>query len=329
MIGIGTRIGREWLTDANDLHFLKQIGVDSVDVDFGIFEGYVESGGVLRKDALAAVVERLGAAGLRIERANYLSRELNPVYLDGPGASKAIDSVRRAIECLGEFDVPIMGLQRFEASSVLGRSAGVHSWQAGRGGYRYLHIDLRGEFPPAAPPVGAPTREELWERTIGLYLDLIPVAEGAGVKLAEHGNDPPLPSVGGVPQIFCSFADFERLFAEAPSDSVGMTFCVGTRYESGEDLFEGIRRFVGRGKVFHVHFRNVRGTVPVDRAYSEVAPDDGDLNMLEVVRELARAGYGGVIDYDHVMRLSGDGPEGRDYVTFCVGYMKGLLAAVQ
>src|SRR3990172_196859 len=180
MIGIGTRIGREWLTDANDLHFLKQIGVDSVDVDFGIFEGYVESGGVLRKDALAAVVERLGAAGLRIERANYLSRELNPVYLDGPGASKAIDSVRRAIECLGEFDVPIMGLQRFEASSVLGRSAGVHSWQAGRGGYRYLHIDLRGEFPPAAPPVGAPTREELWERTIGLYLDLIPVAEGAG-----------------------------------------------------------------------------------------------------------------------------------------------------
>jgi mannonate dehydratase len=125
-----------------------------------------------------------------------------------------------------------------------------------------------------------------------------------------------------------SFADFDRLFAEAPSSNNGITFCVGTRYESGEDVFEGIRRLGGQGRIFHVHFRNVRGTIPAQGGYSEVAPDEGDLNMQEVVRALDAAGYEGVIDFDHVMKLPGDSSAGRDYIAFCIGYMQGLLAGI-
>ena len=95
-----------------------------------------------------------------------------------------------------------------------------------------------------------------------------------------------------------------------------------------EDVFEGIRHLGGQGRIFHVHFRNVRGTIPANKKYSEVAPDEGDLNMQEVARALDAAGYDGVIDYDHVMKLPGDSSTGRDYIAFCIGYMQGLLAGI-
>ena len=121
-------------------------------------------------------------------------------------------------------------------------------------------------------------------------------------------NDPPLYDYLGNPQILCRFADFDRLFREVPSKHTGITFCVGTRYESGEDIFAGIRHFGGQGKLFHFHFRNVRGTLPVNKGYAEVMMDDGDMDMAKVLRTLHEVGYDGVIDYDHSMGILGDGP---------------------
>ncbi len=143
--------------------------------------------------------------------------------------------------------------------------------------------------------------------------------------LAMHGNDPPLYEHLGSPQILCRFADFDRLFSEAPSKHNGITFCVGTRYESGEDVLAGIRRYGQQGKLFHVHFRNVRGTLPAGGGYSEVAVDDGDLDMAQVLRTLAEVGYRGVIDYDHPIQFTGDTPLPKQYIAFAVGYMRGLL----
>jgi mannonate dehydratase len=151
------------------------------------------------------------------------------------------------------------------------------------------------------------------------------VVDGSKTRVAMHGNDPPLYDYLGNPQILCRFADFDRLFSEVPSPNNGITFCVGTRYESGEDIFEGIRHFAGQGKLFHVHFRNVKGTLPKDRGYTEVFVDDGDLNMAEVLRTLDEVGYDGVIDYDHPMGIVGDEPLPKQYIAFAVGYQRGLL----
>lgn len=143
-----------------------------------------------------------------------------------------------------------------------------------------------------------------------------------------HGNDPPLHRYLGSPQILCRFADFDRLFAEIPSRHNGMTFCVGTRYESGEDVFDGIRRFGTQGRLLHVHFRNVRGTLPRSRGYEEVFVDDGDLAMAKVIRALDAVGYDGVIDYDHPISVGGDGPLPKQYIAFAVGYMRGLIQSL-
>ena len=326
MIRIGARIGREWLEQPDDLAFLRSIGVEFVDVEFGIFPGFDESGGAPDRSSIESVVDLLRGHGLRMERANYAKTEITPHYLGRPEAGRVIDNLCRAAELCGEFEIPVMGIQCFDATVMLGHFVGKHSWSPGRGGYRYLHIDVESDLADAPPPPDTPARDELWSRTVDLFGAVLPVAESAGVKIATHGSDPPIPTAAGVPQMLTSFADFDRLFTEAPSPNNGITFCVGTRYESGEDVFEGIRRFGGQGRIFHVHFRNVRGTIPAQRGYSEVAPDEGDLNMLEVARALDAAGYDGVIDYDHVMKLPGDSPGGREYIGFCIGYMQGLLA---
>ena len=125
--------------------------------------------------------------------------------------------------------------------------------------------------------------------------------------------------------ILCRFADFDRLFAEVPSRQNGLLFCLGIRYESDEDIFEGIRHFGQEGKLLQVHFRNVRGTLPVNRGYAETFLDDGDMDMAKVLHALDEAGYHGTIDYDHAMGITGDGPLPKQYISFAVGYMRGLL----
>ena len=45
MMKIGTRISPDWLERPQDLKFLKQIGVDVVDITMDICPGYVDAGG--------------------------------------------------------------------------------------------------------------------------------------------------------------------------------------------------------------------------------------------------------------------------------------------
>src|SRR4051812_44240669 len=70
-IRIGVRFNDAWLhsKDDEDLKFFKQIGVDHVDIELVLIKGYKESG-IFTKADLKAFIDRLAAAGLRIERAN-------------------------------------------------------------------------------------------------------------------------------------------------------------------------------------------------------------------------------------------------------------------
>ena len=329
MIRIGTRVNPDWLDRPDDLKFLQQIGVGYLDITLDMVEGYSESHGRVEKAALEKVVDGLSDFDFKIERANFLSRELLPVYLGEPEGERVIENAAHTAGVLGEFGIPVMGLQAYSAGvhRPSGRT-GIYDYREGRGGYKQLHIDMRESVKEAPRPEGAPTEEELWDRLLTLYRGVVPAAEEAGVKGAMHGNDPPVPRVFGAPQILYNRAAFDRLFSEVPNPNNGITFCVGTRYESGENVFEMIRHFGEQKRLFHVHFRNVTGTLPANGEYSEVAPDDGDLNMADVVRALHEVDYDGVIDYDHARELIND-PAGRSYIAYCVGDMRGILTSVQ
>jgi len=325
-IRLGVRFGEPWLKSEhdNDLKFFKQIGVDYVDIELVLIKGYAEQGIFTRSD-LRAFIDRLDAVGLRIERANALGPLLLNAHLNRPEGQKEIDNLKRLGEMLAEAEIPVFGIQACQASQHV--EGGRDGWvkKQGRGGYEYQDFNVERSQAAALKPKYKVTADQLWKGLINIYKQVLPTVEGSKTVIAMHGNDPPLPEYLGSPQILCRFADFDRLFQEAPSKHNGITFCVGTRYESGENIFEGIRRFGEQGKLFHVHFRNVRGTLPVQGGYAEVFVDDGDIDMPRVLRMLEDVGYTGVIDYDHAMHVTGDDPLPKQYIAYAMGYMRGLL----
>lgn len=325
-IRIGVRFNENWLKSNNDddLRFFKQIGVDYVDIELALVKGYREHG-VFNKADLKAFIKRLDAVGLRIERANSLGKFYLNAHLNRPTGQKEIDNLKRIGEMLAEEQIPVFGIQACQASLHVENSRGGWIYKKGRGGYRYPEFDVDRSESRSPQPKYRVTADQLWKGLLDIYRQVMPTVEGSRTVIAMHGNDPPLHHYLGNPQILCRFADFDRLFREVPSKHNGITFCVGTRYESGEDVFKGLRHFGGQGRLFHVHFRNVKGTLPTRRGYSEVMVDDGDLRMAKVLRTLDEVGYNGVIDYDHPMQITGDTPLPKQYVGFAVGYMRGLL----
>ncbi len=156
---------------------------------------------------------------------------------------------------------------------------------------------------------------------------LVPVAEAAGVKLMLHFDDPPVPDEANLLPGIVNPLLITRVFEAVPSDHLGLLFCVGTRYESGVDVYDQIRLFGHHKKIFHVHFRNVRGTIPSAGGYEEVALDDGDLDMFKILKALQATGYDGSLSPDHPMILIGD-EQRRASLAYHVGYMKALLSAL-
>ena len=333
--------------DDRDLHFLKQIGVDHVDISLNLIKGY-ETTGTFEKSDLTQLVDRLDGAGLKIERVTARGRAV----IEDPGevidVNEEIDKLCRVTEMVGETGIPVMlpyspSLERTLRQSAAmgtgyfqGQYAGqlidpaMSGWEEreGRGGYGFPAYRHEASEETEVGAKDDELTEQLWEELVTTYRTLMPVAESAGVLMAQHGADPPISPLRGQPQILSSYSEFDRLFREVPSPNKGMTFCVGTRYESGEDIFEGIRRFGSQEKIFHVHFRNVRGTLPEDGGYEERFTDDGDINMMDVVRALKDAGYTRALDYDHVVRTFGDSFIGRQSAAFSAGYIRGLLAGV-
>lgn len=325
-VRIGTRINRAWLGSENDddLRFLKQIGVNYVDITMDLVDGYRETGTVT-KATLKKFLDRLDAVGLKIERANTSGSYYRNAHINKPGSQPEIDNLKQIGELLAEAEIPVFGIQACQAATHVENSRGGWQRSVERGGYFGYGFDQKKSVTNFPKPKYRVTAEQLWDGILNIYRQVIPIVDGSKTRVAMHGNDPPLYDYLGNPQILCRFADFDRLFSEVPSANNGITFCVGTRYESGENIYEGIRHFGRQGKLFHVHFRNVQGTLPKDQGYKEVFLDDGDMNMAEVLRTLDEVGYDGVIDYDHPMGITGDQPIPKQYIAFAVGYQRGLL----
>ena len=325
-IRIGTRISAAWMKSENDndLRFLKQIGVDYVDITLDLIDGYSEHGEFTRRE-LERLIKRFDNVGLKIERANSRGRYYLNAHLARPEGQKEIDKLKRMAELLVDSEIPVYGIQACQASLHLENNTDRWIRRRGRGGYRYLHFDLDRVQSLGLKPKYKVTSDQLWKGLLDIYRQVIPIVDGSKTKVAMHGNDPPIHDFVGSAQILCRHRDFDRLFSEVPSANNGITFCCGTRYESGEDVLKGIEHFGKRKQLFHVHFRNVRGTLPDDRGYSEVFVDDGDMPMGDVVRALDAVGYDGVIDFDHPVGITGEGQLSKQYISFAVGYMRGLL----
>jgi mannonate dehydratase len=156
----------------------------------------------------------------------------------------------------------------------------------------------------------------------------VPIAEAYGIRLAVHPSDTPYPGTpfGGL--------GFHRVIDAFPSRSVGYLYCVGTRAEAGGSalVLDEIHHYGRQGRIFAVHFRNVRGSLATCGGFEEVLLDDGDMDMFQVLRALQRVGFDGCLNPDHIPPLEGDGEDDGEGtglgLAYSIGYIKALLAAL-
>jgi len=201
--------------------------------------------------------------------------------------------------------------------------------KVGRGGATLKSFDY-SQLKPSAEmtPAGRITEEIYWDRIHTFLKKIVPSAEEAKVKIACHPQDPGMPPETGwrgVNTVLGTPAGLVKFVEMQASAYHGLNFCQGTVAEMlpkpNEQIYDVIRDFGRRGKIFNVHFRNIRGGY---LNFDETMPDDGDVDMPKALRVYREFGYDGMVMPDHVPHIEGD-VGGHKAFAFCHGYIQALL----
>ena len=306
-----------WDGTDETLKFAQQLGVTHVKVNSGDYMDEKRRGPVQREKLLRDK-KRISDHDLKIGVA-LLPQEVGSqhwnIRLGRPEREQEIEDVCESLNVLGGEGVPTAEYV-FNLSAVYGSQ----SLPNGRGGVMVRHFDYDYAKQAPAEPEFAATEEEVWDRITWFLERAVPAAEKAGVKLACHPDDPPVPTLRGETRVVGSWEGMKRLIETVPSESNGLNFCQGTVAEMGVDVIEAIRYFGGLGKIHHIHFRNMKGAVP---RFDECFIDDGDVNMHEALKAYKEVGFSGTIMPDHWPRMSGDSPMLAR--AFALGYMKAMM----
>jgi mannonate dehydratase len=281
--------------------FAHQIGIQ--DIQFNMYHGSPHLPGETHWDYMDLLRLRTSCqdAGLRLNAIeNVPIKFYDKIMLGRPGRDEQIEYMSTTIRNMGRAGIPIFGYH-FIATGVWRTSTTARS----RGGAltTAFDYDLVADAPLAYDRVY--NDEEMWQNYTYFIKAILPVAEEAGVKLALHPDDPPVPSLGGVARLFRNFAAFKRAMEEiGDSPYHGLDFCVGSWSEmSPAECLQGLRYFAERGRIFYVHFRDVLGSVP---KFREAFINEGNLNMFEVMKTLHDHNFKGFLIDDHVPRMVGD-----------------------
>jgi mannonate dehydratase len=287
-------------------------------------------------EELAAIKRDINAAGLQLEAIeNFDPAHWHDVLLDGPKKKLQLENVKTIIRNVGRAGIPIFGYN-FSIAGVAGRVKG----RFARGDAEAVGMDGPFDKPLPngmawnmvydrnAPPgvVPSATSEQLWDRLKDFLDAVIPVAEEAGVTLAAHPDDPPMPTVRAQPRLVYQPRLYQKLIDLKPSKSNALEFCVGTIAEMTEsDIYEAVDNYSRQGKLVYVHLRNVREKVPF---YKETFIDDGEVDVLRVLRILHQNKFDGVIIPDHAPQMSCAAPWHAG-MAYALGYLKAGLKIVE
>ena len=126
--------------------------------------------------------------------------------------------------------------------------------------------------------------DQLRQHLIDFLLEVAPVAEACGLKMAIHPDDPPYP-VLGLPRIVSTEQDLADLLEAVPSEANGLCFCTGSLGARPDNLIpQMVRRFGDR--IHFLHLRNTRRDA--DGNFFEADHLNGDTDMAAVVQEIVK-----------------------------------------
>src|SRR3989449_8388056 len=285
-------------------------------------------------DGLSRLRERIESFGLTLDvvplpmSSNYITKAELPNIMLGksPERDREIDDVcqmirnaaRARIPCL-KYNMTFLGVPRTEPTK-------------GRGGAEYsTFVYDKAKQEPHLTEAGPVDADKYWERITYFLERVVPVAAEYKVRLACHPQDPGMPrgrGFRGIETVLGSVEGLKRFVSIKESPYHGLNFCQGTVAEMlqdpGREIFDVIRYFGNRRKIFNVHFRNIRGRF---LNFQETFPDDGDVNMIQAMRVYKEVGYDGMMMPDHVPHIEGD-PGGRQAFAYAFGYIQALIQLV-
>ena len=330
MIKVGLRF-----VDASPEHlqYAAQLGVDGGTLRTEKLPGVTKTGRADRA-GLCELLLRLKALDLVLAGMELSRSRITGVLRGEPAGMEELDDLSETIRILGGEGASLITC----GFSVAHADEDLHPWRGytdeprGRAGTLVRTFDAATLRDADLVTWGVETsgtsirvpESEVWRRLDTFMEHVLPAAEAAGVRLAFHPNDPPLSPYRGVEQPLINPHGCERLLHRYPSSHVGLLFCLGTMYESGSDMPTALRSFGERGKLFAIHFRNVRGTLP---RFDEVFQDEGDYDSAHQMRTLHDVAFDGFVMPDHYPGLLGDN-EARDRArAWSVGYLRALIQA--
>jgi len=296
------------------LKFAKQLGVTDIIVHTPELRG----NGYWEFMDLLHLRMRVESARLKLAAIENMPQSYyEKVMLGQLGRDEQIENWCKTLKNMGKAGIPILGYH-WMPLGVWRTSL----WTPGRGCAHVTSFDYDLVKDAPLTATGKISDEKMWDNFTYFLKAVIPCAEEAGVKMGLHPDDPPVPSLGGIARIFRSVEAFKRMIEIVPSDYNGLEFCQGTFAEMGADVIEAIRYFGNRRKIFYVHFRNVKGTVP---SFAESFIDEGDTNMLKAMQAYREVRFDGPIMDDHTPGIVDDTPWGHRGRAFSIGYMKAMM----
>jgi len=257
---------------------------------------------------------------------SHIDRERHPAIMLGqsPERDRDIEQIQTMIKncaaakipCI-KYNMSILGVLR------TGRTPG-------RGDSSYNTYKLKDAQPnPAVTRAGVVDADRYWERITYFLERVMPVANEYKVRMACHPNDSPVPPEGyqGVVAVLGTVEGLKKFVSIKEGPYHGLNFCQGTVSEMlrdpGKEIYDVIRWFGSRKKIFNVHFRNILGHRD---DFMEVGPDEGSVDMFKAMQTYKEVEYPYVIHPDHVVNSPSE--TGGEYTAFVYGYIRALIQAV-
>ncbi len=265
---------------------------------------------------------------------NFSPADWYDVLLDGPKKLQQMEYLKEIIRNAGKAGFKAFGYN-FSLAGVWG-----HQRKAvARGGaisacFDASELDIEAPIPDgevwnmkyAEGEAGKHIEEidvdTIWKRLEWFLQQLLPVAEEAGVDLALHPDDPPMPMLRKTPRLVYQMELYQRLIDLVPSKANKLEFCMGSIQEmEGADVLEATEKYLKQDKISYVHFRNVKGKVP---KYQEVFVDEGDIDMFAALKLFKKYKFDGVLIPDHTPEILCDAPWHAG-MAYAIGYMKACM----
>lgn len=319
------------------IHLVDYFGhnKDSADQPIGGTKGWGRAGNpnkIWSYEELAAIKKEINDHGLELEAIeNFDPAHWHDILLDGPKKEQQMANLKQLIRNVGKAGIPVFGYN-FSLAGVAARTQGAYA----RGGAVSVGMEGGDDTPipngmvwnmvydENAPEGTLPKidHKALWDR-LQYFLDrILPVAEEAGVKMAAHPDDPPMPYVRDTPRLVFQPDMYQKLINMNQSPANNLEFCLGSIAEMTEgDVYEATDSYSEQGRIGYIHFRNIKGKVP---NYKEVFVDEGDIDMFKILKILKKNNYDGVLIPDHTPQMTCDAPWYAG-MAYAMGYMKAAI----